>query len=193
MRDYQRSHRLLCQLFGVTLLVLTLATSRLLLYFSFPLPLVYLSSSSLWYKLFHVGILICTKAKESQLLKKKNREEKRQQVKYLTHPEAKMLLQHFITTLAVQTLDELLSSFKWVTSKGRKLFFFFFAQILTFLFSGLKHGQRMNMDDFSFGKHRALMTRPTLWLTVISWVLDSSDTKTKQCWELCIFTISFCF
>lgn len=198
MRDYQRSHRLLCQLFGVTPLVLTgsplgnctifLSPSHSLI---FHLPVSNINSISCWK-------LICTNAKEVLLLKKKSRKEKRQQVKYLihtearinyTHREARMLLQHFITTLVVQTEDELLCSSKWVTSKGRKLFCTDF-DIPIFWFETWpkdEHGW------FSFGKHRALMTCPTLWLTVMSAFLDSSDTKTKQCWKLCIFTISFCF
>lgn len=121
MRVYQRSHRLLCQLFGVISLVLIgnllgycsifLSPSHSLI---FHLPVSNINSVSCW-KLFRRN------AKEIQLLKKRNREKKRQQVKYLTHTEARiiqthtgarMLLQHFITTLVVQTEDEFLTSFK---------------------------------------------------------------------------------
>lgn len=189
MRDCQRSHRLLCQLFGATPLVLISNPLGYCCIFLSPshshifhLPVSNINSISCWK-------LICTNTKEVLLLEKKNKKEKRQQVKYLTHTEARMLLQHFITTLVVQTEDEFLSSFKWVTRKGRKRFCTDF-DIPIFWFETWpkdEHGW------FSFGKHRALMTCPTLWLTVMSGFLDSPDTKTKQCWKLCIFTISFCF
>lgn len=69
----------------------------------------------------------------------------------------------------------------------------FSAQILTFLFFWFEMWPKDEHGWFSFGKHRALMPCPTLWLTLISWFLSSSDTKTKQSWKLCIFIISFCF
>lgn len=141
MRDYQRSHRLLCQLFGVTPLVLIgnplaycsifLSPSHLLI---FHLPVSNINSISCWK-------LICTNAKEVQLLKRKNRKEKRQQLKYPTHrgQDGTPALYH----------NTGCANRKWVlVNESPVKAESFFAQILTFLFSGLKHVQRMNMDDF---------------------------------------------